>query len=274
MKTNILLFVPVFLCLCLTSINAQTVIGHTSKPNKGAILDLKESDTSNSNNANSQKGLLLPRVNLTAADKVAIQGNSSNLTGQEAKHTGMTVYNLYDNTDDLCEGPYVWTGMKWARLWGDCNNCEYSIIGLDGNEYFFYCLDFTGTLDEAVARCKQSDVTNPDGKGGYHTYHLMTYWEFIETWPKQAKGTSEYKFFSGDNFLIHYPGEVNGWITLGKLYTEGTDIWAEAVGLARSKKTDTTAMARKYFSGGLPVGAKLSGTYTIRCVRDNYGSPQ
>lgn len=266
MKTNILFFVPVLLCLCLTPINAQVTIGDTAEPNKGALLDLKESSTGTAN-----RGMLLPRVNLTATDNLNIQNAGESLTGKEKKHTGLTVYNIKDNNDDLCEGPYVWTGLRWVRLWGDCNNCEYTITGLDGKEYYVYCLDFTGTPAQALARCKESDVTNADDSGGSYTYHLMTYDEYRQIWPKPEDGTTEYKFTAGTNYLMQYTTNVattNGWITAGKLYNDGTYDWGEAVGVARSKKTDTTPMSNIQFSGGLPIGANLSGTHTIRCVRD------
>jgi len=269
MKTNYLFFVLVFFLLIPAHIAAQITIGDTGNPQKGAILDLTEDSDANTS-ANSKKGMLLPRVNLKQTNKLEIQGNTENLTGKETKHTGLTVYNLMDDNGELCEGPYVWTGLRWVRMWGNCEDCEYTIIGKDGKEYYIYCLDFTGTPAEAIARCKQSDVTNPDGEGGNYTYHLMTYDEYRQIWPNPEKGTSDYKFSSGVNYLMQYSTNVNtanGWLTVGKVYNDGSYDWGEAVGVARSKKTDAAAMNQVQFSGGLPVGASLTGTHTIRCVR-------
>jgi len=270
MKTKNLFFVMVFLLLVPAYAAGQVAIGDTGNPNKGAILDLSE-DSNSGTSDNSKSGMLLPRVKLKEADKLEIDGNTKDLSGKETEHTGLTVYNLEDDEKDLCEGPYVWTGLRWVRMWGNCDDCEYTIIGLDGKEYYIYCLDFTGTPAEAIARCKQSDVTNPDGQGGNYTYHLMTYNEYRQIWPRPEKGsTTEYKFSSGVNYLMHYSTNVNtanGWLTVGKVYNDGSNDWGEAVGVARSKKTDAAAMNQMQFSGGLPVGASLTGTHTIRCVR-------
>lgn len=162
--------------------------------------------------------------------------------------------------------------MTRKRLWGDCDHCEYTIVGKDGKEYHIYCLDFIGTASQAIARCKQNDVTNPNDNGGYYTYHLMTFDEYAQIWANPEKGTNNYRFTTGTNYLMQYATTypaTEGWITVGKLYKEGSIDWGEAIGIGRAKKTDVTPITATYFSGGLPIGSTLNTTYTVRCVRDN-----
>ncbi|WP_101690493.1 hypothetical protein [Dysgonomonas massiliensis] len=117
-----------FICL-LVALNtfflqAQVTIGSGTKPNKGALLDLKENDALG---ANSKKGLLLPRVNLKS---LTITNNSNDLKSTIDKasgidvwnpidHSGLTVYNLTD-AGELCPGIYVWNENIWMRIQGPC----------------------------------------------------------------------------------------------------------------------------------------------------------
>ncbi|MBK5722755.1 hypothetical protein JGH11_17940 [Dysgonomonas sp. Marseille-P4677] len=101
---------------------AQVTIGSNLEPQKGALLQLKETDES----VNSNKGLLLPRVNLEGVFDPKI-GGVTDFTSSKDDHTGLWVYNLYDNTaivtnpeEYLCAGPYVWNGGKWIRLLKPC----------------------------------------------------------------------------------------------------------------------------------------------------------
>ncbi|WP_156032906.1 hypothetical protein [Prevotella sp. 10(H)] len=206
MKTIPIILISIFFLLlpvCITT--AQVTIGDESEPNRGALLDLKESDSNNMNNANSTQGILLPRVNLTTTNLVTIKDNTNNLIGEEKIHVGMVVYNLKDNGTDLCEGPYVWNGQKWIRSWGDCGDCEYTVIGKDGKEYHIYCLQFITAPEQAASRCKQPDVTNPGGSGGYYTYHLMTADEYGQIEPDKKKGITNDKFSANNNHFNSTP---------------------------------------------------------------------
>lgn len=87
----------------LISLSAQVTIGSGEKPNRGALLDLKEEET---DRANASRGLLLPRVEMsTTQPKVGKLAQSIGATGtwDEAEHTGLIVYNA-KNTLDACKG--------------------------------------------------------------------------------------------------------------------------------------------------------------------------
>ncbi|MDR2805674.1 MAG: hypothetical protein LBB85_08565, partial [Dysgonamonadaceae bacterium] len=87
--------------LSAASVNAQVLIGGsaTDSPATGAVLDLRNTETSNG-------GLLLPRVALTdMGSLVDISGESKDATAL----IGLTVYNTTLST----KGIYVWDGTRW-----------------------------------------------------------------------------------------------------------------------------------------------------------------
>lgn len=98
-------------------VQAQVTIGAELKPEKGALLDLKQKQNSGeqgSDLANADKGVLLPRVELQASNSLVPL--YENATPQEAlRSTGMTVYNVSDN---LRLGILFWDGEKWISPYG------------------------------------------------------------------------------------------------------------------------------------------------------------
>lgn len=96
------------------SMNAQVTIGSTEDPHDGAVLELKSAD----------KGLLLPRVKLDAADKWTIEGKA--IGGDPIN--GMIVFNTGTALD---EGLYVWVNGKWINING--NGSGTGGGGGDGN---------------------------------------------------------------------------------------------------------------------------------------------
>lgn len=115
--------------LSIFNIQAQVTVGLDESPVEGALLQLKEIEGVNNGGANSNKGMMLPRVNLlgTTDAKIGDPSDPTDFTSNKEAHAGLFVYNLYDNTDIekdidklLCVGPYVWSGTRWDRLWEPC----------------------------------------------------------------------------------------------------------------------------------------------------------
>jgi len=95
---------------------SQVTMGTVTPPAQGALLDLKEKDTTDGG-ANSTRGLNLPRVSLIAIDQLepCAQTNSTN----NKAHTGLIVYNTTDNSETdntLTPGIYYWDGARWGPL--------------------------------------------------------------------------------------------------------------------------------------------------------------
>jgi len=103
--------------LMTIQLQAQVTIGLDDKPVEGALLQLKDGDYGNG--VNSQRGLGLPRVELSDLTKLKI-GNEDELTGtlREA-HIGLVVYNVAENFCDvpyIGKGVYVWDGEQWQYV--------------------------------------------------------------------------------------------------------------------------------------------------------------
>lgn len=123
MTSRSLLLIFAFLLTIQIAINGQITIGSRQHPAKGALLDLKEEETTS-------KGLGLPRVKLNTlkpeAGKLAesIGGNSSSESWDESKHIGLVVYNVEQEPGCFTDayyyppmpGPYVWNGSVWQPL--------------------------------------------------------------------------------------------------------------------------------------------------------------
>ena len=106
------------LLVSASELSSQVTIGATVAPEKGAILQLKDSTTNDNNSVvNASKGLALPRVKLTDINKLkpmysyADQANTPS-ADDEKKHTGLLVYNI-EKCISSGKGLYVWTGTEW-----------------------------------------------------------------------------------------------------------------------------------------------------------------
>lgn len=94
---------------------AQVTIGSDLNPMKGALLDLKEFDSTSSDNTTANKGLLIPRVDLTSKRVLTIAPQE-----ESDVHIGTVVYNLTrietSEQDRFCPGLHVWSGNEWSPL--------------------------------------------------------------------------------------------------------------------------------------------------------------
>ncbi|MDR2954008.1 MAG: hypothetical protein LBV43_02900 [Prevotella sp.] len=231
-------FYFLFLLVLSIQVSAQVTIGSNLDTNLGSLLDLKETDNG-SGKANSTRGLLLPRVNLQSLTNLKPEGAS--FSGDDL-HVGLMIYNLKSNPKEgLCPGVYTWSGDTWEYLFDRECICEYTIIGQDSKEYHIYCEDFTGDQASAGNVC-QTNAINV-GK----TYHLMTYQEYTQIWNKPTLKTGVYSFTDG-NYFMNY----GGWITLGNINSGANTV----VGVGFP------------FSGGQSIGGMISGTQTVRCLRN------
>ena len=113
---------------------AQVTIGSNNEPLDGALLDLKQQQTDGT--ANSEIGMMLPRVNLTNLTDI-----TADITGVTAaenrKYTGLTVYNVNKCFDTGAgkggPGVYVWSGTQWQYI-GTAKDVG-SILGLLSSMY-------------------------------------------------------------------------------------------------------------------------------------------
>ncbi len=119
--------------LCLGGeLKAQVTIGSDIEPNKGVLLDLKEKNPVNpaTDNSTTNKGLGLPRVNLTT---LAAISDISGAVGEEKEHTGLMVYNVNTvSSANIIPGVYIWDGAQWVK----------ASIKTSADKEFFYMPSF------------------------------------------------------------------------------------------------------------------------------------
>lgn len=100
----------------------QVTLGNDQSSLPGAILQLKNKNE-NSDGSNSDKGLMLPRVDLVNASSLEPCLNSiQNADPDERlRHAGLVVFNTkLDSDENLCPGIYVWDSERWNPLLGEC----------------------------------------------------------------------------------------------------------------------------------------------------------
>jgi hypothetical protein len=114
-KNQIIVKMSVFLLLMAQGICAQVTIGVNSIPQKGTLLELKESDVSD-DGANSKRGMIFPRVALSDPNNLIPMLSEADLAAaNKLQYKGLTVYNVTVN-DDFNKGLYVWDGAIWKEL--------------------------------------------------------------------------------------------------------------------------------------------------------------
>jgi uncharacterized protein (TIGR02145 family) len=96
-------------------LHTQVTIGSGKNPVKGALLDLKQSDT-NGGSTNATKGLMLPRVTLTDLNDITTGDITGVTAANKDAHIGLTVYNLTQCDGKFAQGVYTWTGTEWLQL--------------------------------------------------------------------------------------------------------------------------------------------------------------
>ena len=116
-KVNKIALFALFFYMCIAfPLQSQVTIGSNLVPLEGTLLDLKQSNEVNGE-ANSNAGLLLPRVILTDIYSLSPMLSGSELSDNnlKKKYTGMIVYNVSANVP-FEKGMYEWDGSKWVLL--------------------------------------------------------------------------------------------------------------------------------------------------------------
>lgn len=142
MKTNNLskiILLSAFV-LGLSGLKAQVTIGSTKEAAPGALLQLKEKEPTDSDLSTANKGLLLPRVELTnlyallpmfELDDNYQEGdpNDPYTKSVNEAHTGLMVY-----ATNQCGTIYVWDGSMWNPLTNSFKP-DITMTDGDGNVY-------------------------------------------------------------------------------------------------------------------------------------------
>lgn len=118
MKIKILSIIIAFSTL---NLSAQVSIGSNEEPMGGALLDLKQENTTSKN---SKLGMKIPRVNLSDMNELyPMYGSTNNETPiytnnkNQLKNVnkGLMVYNM-SKTSGMKQGMYIWDGETWMNF--------------------------------------------------------------------------------------------------------------------------------------------------------------
>lgn len=109
-------------CFLIQESYAQVTIGTMEPPVAGALLQIKNIDNSGAN-PNANKGMSMPRVNLTDMGKLSPMYSYADVPNTPVQsdldaHKGLAVYNTNQCLARKGEesGMYVWMGDTWAAL--------------------------------------------------------------------------------------------------------------------------------------------------------------
>ena len=152
MKKSLLI---VFFTVFSFNLFSQVGIG-TVSPSPGSILDIDSSE----------KGLLIPRVNISDLNTIApVTGGAT---------TGLLVYN---NNTTTGEGFYYWDSSKWVNL----SSKDWK---LNGNSLTTPGTDFLGTTDnkDLIIKTNNSEVLNFKKNGQIQAKNPGTALEPLFTW--------------------------------------------------------------------------------------------
>lgn len=131
-------------------LKAQVTIGSTFIPKEGSLLDLKQKEGLGEN---SNKGLMLPRVNLTNAqelypmfiDSQTYNTSETEKAKEKLQHAGLWVYNVNQcfQGSGKDKGVFIWSGNSWVKLSGSKPKKSPNVLTNNDQEgTHFYSLKF------------------------------------------------------------------------------------------------------------------------------------
>lgn len=126
--TFLVLYSFLMVLLSSNTLFGQTIIGIGEVPVPGSLIQIKNIYNVNGGEANSDKGVLLPRVNLTDLNMLYPMFPSGyDKDVQDKIHAGLIVYNINVNLlNGKGAGVYVWDGNKWSAITGENENIDVS----------------------------------------------------------------------------------------------------------------------------------------------------
>ncbi len=192
-----------FLWLLIAGIShnakAQVTIGMNGNSEKGAILELKEEQVTNLTTIesleNAKGGLLFSKVMLVKYDELTPLYDTATPPTDKQKllTTGMTVYNVNPDAENIEVGLNVWDGSQWNPLsgtagMGEVSSFDCTNVSIKGDYVKGMPLSLIGnTLTIPVTVVKKgaytisASVVKGDASGAGNGYSFFASGEFGET---------------------------------------------------------------------------------------------
>ncbi|MBD8389099.1 FISUMP domain-containing protein [Dysgonomonas sp. BGC7] len=187
-----------FVCFNIFTLlsQAQVTIGSNIAPQQGSLLDLKENYNQG---ANSTKGFLLPRVQLTDINNLYPMFTSDGSGGytnaskadEDQTHTGLMVYVSKEFGDPInCPGVYLWDSYKWKYLFknGETLESDTHLYDRQGNKYTIASFGDAGIWMTQNLRVTITPCGNPLTRSSASSSKDM-YYEYPN---KNSSGSGDY----------------------------------------------------------------------------------
>ncbi len=206
--------IKVVIALLSISVSAytQVTIGSIDQPSPGALLDLKQYP-SEADNSNSNKGLLLPRVEIVkeSTDLATSLGLSAGIYDNQ-EHVGLMVYSIknwgYPNVK--CPGIYLWSGNAWSSAIGKkaIVETDTQVYDIQGNAYFKASFGTAGvwmtqnlrtTVDPCGKPLSESAVVSYNTKNYYYpnldkqSFEINPMYGLLYNWEAATNGKYTYR---------------------------------------------------------------------------------
>lgn len=161
-----------------TILFAQVTIGSDKVAVSGALLQLKEFETSDAQSdgkSNSRKGLGMPRVLLQAIDgDLALSMGLTSGSLDAIAHTGITIYNPSGICSPIIPGIYSWNGTVWQYLGGaeirqnqaSFNEATGILTDFEGNKYTTQMFGSKRWMTQNLRSIRRADGSCIDGIDG------------------------------------------------------------------------------------------------------------
>ncbi len=274
--TKILISICVALIMVATNLQSQVVIGKDKTPHTGAVLEV--------NNNSTNKGILLPKVSLTATE-------TWGLTGTDAAEKGMVVFNTnktISGTGANGEGMYYWNGAKWMWMAQDTtmkvasngglllnttgNDNAITIIndnkGYHADDIVIYSY---GDAPSYIAYTSKGTATSPLSIQKSQMLGASTYGGYIKDEFKQLSGT--FSIYNGNGNTnassLHFftSGTYNARMSIDSIGNVGIGTTSPASGLHLTEGKNLLA-GKAPTSGALVFGTASNDASFIQCHSD------
>jgi hypothetical protein len=145
-KMNNRIIICFILLFFTAAVQAQVTVGSGNPPAKGAILDVKQNE-STTGGATSTKGFIFPRVSLDSLSSLTplLSAADASDATQKTIHKGTIIYNVnVSSAKNLTEGLYCWDATKWVKILAGTGGNAWSTSGNSGTNP---PANFVGTTD-------------------------------------------------------------------------------------------------------------------------------
>ena len=167
------IFVLLVLFVITNSALAQVTVGTGEPAVEGSLLQIKNLENKQGTEANANKGLILPRVDLTDVEMLYPMFEPGyDKSVQDVAHAGLVVYNMNEDLQDgKGKGIYAWDEEKWVFIGGPGKTFE---LALSTGQLFLWENSPTGEVTLTAKKDGLAWEKSVEGDVGSSTFKSVT----------------------------------------------------------------------------------------------------